>query len=141
MPYEGEDPPYVELDPELNQISGEVIGAAIEVRRELGPGFDEESYEAAMCIELRRRNIPFACQVWFDVVYKGEIIGRKRVDMIVRDRVVIELKAVEKLVPIHRAQITTYLKISGLKLGLLINFNSVTLKEGIKRVILSDPTS
>jgi GxxExxY protein len=138
MPYEGEDPPHIDIDPTLNQFSGEIIGAAIEVHRVLGPGLEEELYEAALCAERRRPNILFACQVWFDVLYKGEIIGRKRVDVIVADRIVVELKAVEKLAPIHSAQVTTYLRISDLKLGLVINFNVVLLKQGIKKVILSE---
>jgi GxxExxY protein len=138
MPYEGEDPPFVDIDPELNRLSGEIIGAAIEVHRCFGPGLEEELYEAALCAELRRRNMPFARQVWYDVIYKGEIIGRKRMDLIVAEKIVVELKSVDKLAAIHRAQLTTYLRISGLKLGLLINFNAVMLKEGIKRVVLSE---
>src|SRR5688572_240311 len=133
MPYEGEDPPYVEIDPELNRLSGEIIGAAIEVHRLLGPGLDEDLYEVALCMELRRRGLLVACQVWYDVIYKSEVIGRRRIDLIVADRIIVELKSVEKLGPIHRAQLTSYLKIAGLKLGLLINFNTVMLKEGVKR--------
>src|SRR5258706_8662936 len=135
MPYEGEEPPFVETDPELNELSGAIIGAAIEVHRQYGPGLEEELYEAALCAEMRLRNIPFACQVWLDVLYKGEVIGRRRVDLIVGDRIIVELKAVEQLAPIHRAQLLTYLKITGYKLGLLINFNTIILKDGIKRVI------
>src|SRR5215217_5897767 len=125
MPYEGEDPPYVEPDPELNVLTSAVIGAAIEVHRNFGPGLDEDLYEEALCEELRLRGVPFQCQVWFDVIYKGKIIGRKRVDLIVGERFVVELKAVEELAPIHKAQVLTYLKISGNKLGLLINFNTI----------------
>ena len=135
MPYEGEEPPFVETDPELNELSGAIIGAAIEVHRQYGPGLEEELYEAALCAEMRLRNIPFACQVWLDVLYKGEVIGQRRVDLIVGDRIIVELKAVEQLAPIHRAQLLTYLKITGYKLGLLINFNTIILKDGIKRVI------
>jgi GxxExxY protein len=132
MPYEGEELPYVEPDPELNRLSGATLGAAIELHRTFGPGLDECLYKAALCAELRRRSIPFDTEVWFDVIYKGEIIGRRRVDLIVGGRIVVELKAVEQLAPIHTQQVLTYLKITGLKLGLLINFNTI---DGIKRII------
>lgn len=135
MPYDDEEPPYVEPEPELNQLSGSILGAAIELHRHFGPGMEEALYKAALCSELRRRNIPFATEVWYDVIYKGEIIGRKRVDLVVGNRIIVELKSVEQLAPIHRQQVITYLKITGLKLGLLINFNTVILKDGIKRVI------
>ena len=135
MPYEDEEPPYVEPDPELNRLSSAVIGAAIEVYRTFGPGLEEEVYEKALCAELRLRNVPFACQTWYDVIYKGEVIGRRRIDLIIDNRIVIELKAVETLAPLHRAQLLTYLKITDVTLGLLINFNTIILKDGIKRVI------
>jgi GxxExxY protein len=107
----------------------------MEIHRHYGPGLEEEIYEAAMCAELRNRRINFSCQVWLDVVYKGEVIGRKRIDLIVEGKLIVELKAVEQLAPLHRAQLLTYLKIAGIKLGLLINFNTIILKDGIKRVI------
>jgi GxxExxY protein len=135
MPYEGEDPPYVEPDPELNALTSAVIGAAIEVHRTFGPGLEEEVYENALSEELRLRGVPFACQVWFDVIYKDKVIGRKRIDLIVGDRIVVELKAVEAIAPLHKAQVLTYLKITGHKLGLLINFNTIILKDGIKRIL------
>ena len=135
MPYDDEEPPYVEPDPELNRLSGAIIGAAIEVHRTLGPGLEEEVYQTALCVELRSRNIPFCCQTWYDVVYKGEVIGRRRIDLMVDNRIILELKSVEKLAPIHGAQLLTYLKITDMKLGLLINFNTIILKDGIKRVI------
>ena len=135
MPYEDEDPPYVEPDPELVALTGAVIGAAIEVHRRLGPGLDEALYEAALSIEFRLREIPFAREVIVDVHYKGEKIGVKRLDFIIAGKVVVELKAVEELSSLHKAQVLTYLKITGLKLGLLINFNTIILKHGIKRII------
>lgn len=135
MPYEDEDPPYAEPDPELNRISSAIIGAAIEVHRRLGPGLDESLYENAMSIELRLRNISFVKQIVVGVEYKGEMIGEKRLDLIIEGCIVVELKAVERLAPIHKAQLLTYLKITGKKLGLLINFNEFVLKDGIKRVI------
>jgi GxxExxY protein len=126
MPYEGEDPPYVEPDPEMNRLTGAVIGAAMEIHRHYGPGLEEEIYEAAMCAELRNRGIDFASQVWLDVIYKDEVIGRKRIDLIVEGKLIVELKAVEQLAPLHRAQLLTYLKIAGFRLGLLINFNTIS---------------
>lgn len=135
MPYEGEDPPFAEPDPELDALAHAVIGAAIEVHRRNGPGLDEALYEAAMAVELGLRNIPFQSQVWFDVGYKGHVIGKRRLDFIVGGRLVLELKAVGELTPLHKAQVKTYLKISGLTLGLLINFNVIFLKDGIHRII------
>ena len=135
MPYEGENPPYVEPDPELDALAHAVIGAALEVHRRRGPGLDEGLYESALAIEFRLRDIPFERQVAIDVLYKGEFIGQKRLDFMVGGRLVVELKAVEQLTPLHKAQVLTYLKISGMKLGLLINFNTIILKDGLKRVI------
>ena len=135
MPYEGEDPPWVEPDPELDAIAHAVIGAAIEVHRSLGPGLDECLYESALCVEFRLRGIEFARQVIVPVLYKGEVIGEKRIDLIVGRRLIVELKSVEALTPLHKAQLQTYLRIMNLKLGLLINFNSIILKDGLKRVI------
>lgn len=135
MPYEEEEPPYIEPDAELHALSGAVIGAAIEVHRRLGPGLDEALYAAGLAIEFRIREIAFAREVPVDVRYKGEVIGTKRLDFVVGGRLVVELKAVEELSKLHKAQVLTYLKITGYQLGLLINFNCVVLKEGIKRVI------
>jgi GxxExxY protein len=126
---------YEEPDLEMTVLSGAVIGAAIEVHRVLGPGLDEALYEAALAIELRRRNIAFTRQVVTPVDYKGERIGEKRLDFVIDGRLLLELKAVEELAAVHKAQVLTHLKITGLKLGLLINFNSAILKDGIKRII------
>jgi GxxExxY protein len=144
VPYEDEEPPYVERprlepDPALDDLTAAVIGAAIEVHRQLGPGLDEALYKAGMCVEMRLRNIPFACEVTVPVFYKGEQIGKKRIDLVVGERIVVELKAVECLTALHKAQLHTYLKIMNYRLGLLINFNCPVLKDGIKRVI--NPTA
>jgi GxxExxY protein len=137
MPYEEESLTWNELaDEELNRISGLVIGACIEVHRELGPGLDESLYEAALVEEFSRRQIAFVRQVPASVSYKGVTIGERRFDFVVFGKVIVELKAVETLTPLHKAQLKTYLKISKLRLGLLINFNNVVLKDGIKRIIL-----
>ena len=135
MPYEDEDPPYVEPDVELDELAHRVIGDAIEVHKKLGAGLDESLYERALCIELRQRDIPFVCQVIVEVQYKGEKIGERRIDVIVGGRLIVELKAVESLTPLHSAQLRTYLKITNCRLGLLINFNTIILKDGIKRII------
>ena len=117
------------------QLAREVIGAAIEVHRILGAGFLEEVYEQAMCIELARRGIPFSRQVPLAVEYKGCRVGEGRVDLLVGARLVIELKTADGLAPVHVAQLISYLKATGLTLGLLINFRVDVLKKGIKRVI------
>jgi GxxExxY protein len=124
-----------ESDMELNSLSEKVIGAAIEVHRQLGPGLDEGLYEAALGLELQLRNIRFDRQVVAVVMYKGQPIGQKRLDLVIEGKIVVELKAVEQMSDLFRWQTLTYLKITGLRLGLLINFNSKQLVDGIKRII------
>ncbi len=119
----------------LDALARDVIGAAIEVHRRLGPGFLESVYEEALCIELTLRGIPFARQVQIGVEYKGHQVGVARLDLLVRDCLVVELKAVEGIAPIHVAQVLSYLKATRLHLGLLISFNVTILQRGIKRVI------
>ena len=126
-----------EPDEILNQLSHNVIGAAIEVHRVLGPGFLESVYEEALAIELNLRDIPFVRQPPFAVAYKGFSVGEGRLDFLVGERLIIELKAVDKLLPIHSAQVLSYLKITGCQLGILMNFNDRTLIDGIKRFIQS----
>lgn len=135
MPYEDEEPPYVEPDPELEAFAREVLNAAFEVYKQTGPGLGESLYEEAMCHELSLRGIPFQRQVIYEVQYKGIVIGKKRVDLLVGSRLIVEIKAAQEILALHRSQLLTYLKIAGFRLGLLINFNSVLLREGIKRVI------
>ena len=119
-----------------NELSSRVIGAAIEVHRQLGPGLLESAYESCLCHELGIRSIPFERQVPLPVVYKGlEIDCAYRLDVLVGGLVVLELKAVDKLLPIFDAQLLTYLRLSHLWLGLLINFNVEMLKDGIKRLV------
>ncbi len=122
---------------EVNALSHEVIGAAIEVHRILGPGFLEAIYEEALCIELNARGIPFSRQVVFGVDYKGHRIGESRLDLLVGDRLIVELKAVEMLMPIHTAQALSYLQTTGRELAIIINFNVPVLKDGIRRVVHS----
>ena len=126
--------PMDEPEDVLNQLTGKVIGAAIEVHRELGPGFTKSVYEEALCREFELQGIPFERQPRFEVFYKGEKVGEGRVDMLVGGMVIVELKAMEALAPVHSAQVLSYLKMSGLTIGLLLNFNCAVLKNGIKRI-------
>jgi GxxExxY protein len=119
---------------EANRLSHTVIGAAIEVHRFLGPGFLEAIYEEALCMELEERGIPFARQVTVSVSYKGRVIGEGRLDLLVGKLLIVELKPVEALAPMHSAQLISYLKATGYELGLLINFNIPILRDGIKRI-------
>jgi GxxExxY protein len=120
----------------LNYVTERVIGCAIEVHRALGPGLLEHTYEEAMCLEMDRRRLHFARQSMFPVKYKGVEIGLQRIDLIVENAVVVELKSVERFDPVFMAQVLTYLRCTGLRLGLLINFNGRVLRTGIRRFIL-----
>jgi GxxExxY protein len=122
---------------ELNKITEQVIGAAIEVHRALGPGLLESAYEECLCHELRLRGVAFERQRPLPVEYKGTKLDcGYRLDLLVADVVVVEIKAVESIEPIHEAQLLTYLKLGGWTLGLLINFNVPVLKDGIRRRVL-----
>jgi len=119
-----------------NELSNKIVGAAIEVHRSLGPGLLESTYEGCLCHELSLNQIPFERQALLPVVYKGNRLDcGYRVDIIVDRKVILELKSVADIQPIHKAQLLTYLKLSGLKLGLLLNFNVVLMKDGIKRFV------
>ena len=120
---------------DINKLTGEVIGAAIEVHRVLGPGLLENVYEQCLCRELELRNIQIEKQKALPVNYNGiELDCGYRLDIVVPDKLIVELKACESLLPIHEAQLLTYLKITGIRIGLLINFNVPFLKDGIKRM-------
>jgi len=123
-----------------NPLSYKVIGAAIEVHRTLGgPGLLESIYESVLCHELSLQGLKIQCQVPVEVCYKGiKIRDPLFIDILVEDRIIVEAKAIEKDHPIHEVQLLTYLWMTGLRLGLLINFGSKQIKEGIKRVINSD---
>ena len=121
---------------ELNKVTENVIGCAIEVHRELGPGLLESICESALCIELDDRNIPYERQKSIPVNYKKHVLGEFRADLIVNESVVVELKSVERFDPVFEAQVLSYMKLGNFKLGLLLNFNSRLLKEGIRRFIL-----
>src|SRR5687768_14927927 len=103
--------------------------------RELGPGLLESMYESALCIELKTAGLAFARQVGVPVYYRGALISEHRPDLVVTERVIVEVKSVERLHPVHRAQMIAYLRIMHLKLGLLLNFNRAILKHGIRRVM------
>jgi len=127
-----------EPDDALNELSRRVIGAALEVHRALGPGFLESAYGSAFCIELQERRIPYVRQPVIELSYKGQAIGEGRMDLLVGGRLVVELKSVDSLLPLHTAQLLSYLRATGHVLGLLINFNTTRLEGGIRRVVLSD---
>ncbi len=119
-----------------NEISKIIIGAAIEVHKQLGPGLLESSYEACLAYELKQQGLNIQTQVALPIVYKEvKLNAGYRIDILVENKVIIEIKAVEALADIHTAQLLTYLKLKNIKLGLLINFNSVRVIDGVKRII------
>ena len=119
------------------QLSEAIIGACIEVHRELGPGLLESCYLTCLCHELTLRGLRFRSEVPLPVKYKGiELDCGYRIDLIVEDAIVVELKAVEKVLPVHEAQLLTYLKLTGLRVGLLINFNSPVIRNSIVRRVM-----
>jgi GxxExxY protein len=122
---------------ENDELSQQVIGLAIEVHRHLGPGLLESAYEECLCLELKEAGLPFCRQVSLPIIYKSvKLDCGYRLDLVVKDRLSLELKAVERLLPIHNAQLLTYMKLSGIRTGLLLNFNSAVLKDGLRRLIL-----
>lgn len=123
---------------EFADCSGEIIGAAMAVHRALGPGLLESTYEACLAHELAQQGLHFERQKELSVRYDGILLDcGYRIDLLIEDSIIVELKAVEKLLPIHEAQLMSYLKLSGFKIGLLINFNVEVLKTGIKRRVLN----
>ncbi len=124
----------MEPNPELNGWTNRIIGACIEVHRTLGPGFLEEVYERALAIEFELRGIPYKRQLPVTIFYKGQDVGDQRLDFLVADRIIVELKAVTEIAPIHKAIAISYLNATGHKLALLVNFNVRALKDGIRRI-------
>jgi GxxExxY protein len=119
-----------------NEISGQIVDSAIAVHRELGPGLLESTYQACLAYELRSRGLKVLHEIGLPVVYREvELDVGYRIDLLVEDIVIVEIKAIETLAPIHEAQLLSYLKLSGKKLGLLINFNVTHVKDGIKRLV------
>ena len=124
----------------LNHITDQVIGAAIEVHRALGPGLLESAYEACLAFELAQRGLKVELQKPLPVVYKEVHLDcGYRLDLLVENAVIVEIKAVESLAPIHQAQLLSYLRLSGCKVGLLINFNVRILKDGLRRLVNDFP--
>ncbi len=121
---------------DINSLTERIIGCAIEVHRELGPGLLESTYEEALCIELDIAGLRYGRQVAFPVLYKGKNLGEYRLDLIVEDTVIVEIKCVERHAPVFEAQVLTYLKATHKKVGLLINFNNRLLHDGVTRFII-----
>ncbi len=118
-------------------LTGLIIRAAIEVHKYLGPGLLESAYEECLCYELSELRVPIERQKLLPVCYKGmQLDSVYRIDLLVNDKVLVELKSVEKVLPVHEAQLLTYLRLTGIKTGLLLNFNVPLMKDGIKRFIL-----
>ncbi len=129
--------PKPSVQGERDSLTESVIGLAIEVHRALGPRLLESAYQECLCYELRAKGIAFGRQVALPVVYKSvKLDCGYRMDLVVDERLVVELKTVEKILPIHEAQLLTYLRLSGIRTGLLLNFNTAVLKNGIKRMVL-----
>ncbi len=121
-----------------NDISSLVVDAAFSVHQQLGPGLLESAYEECLCILLAKRGTPFRRQVTMPIMFEGQLVELGyRIDILINECLVLELKSVEKMLPIHEAQILTYMKLSNIPAGLLINFNSRMFKDGIKRFVLS----
>ena len=119
------------------RLSGQIIGMAIDVHRQLGPGLLESAYESCLCFDLAEAGIAYTRQVPLPLRYKGIRLNcGYRMDVVVDDKIVLEIKAVQQVMPIHKAQLLTYLRLSGHRVGLLINFNAVVLKDGLHRLML-----
>lgn len=122
---------------ERDPLTEKIIGAAIEVHRNLGPGLLESVYETCLAYELRQMGLVVECQVALPVLYKDvKLEAGFRIDLLVEGRVLVELKAVEKIIPLHERQVLTYMRLSGMKTGLLLNFNVFLMKDGIQRMVI-----
>jgi GxxExxY protein len=128
---------HQEIPQELDVLASSVVDAAFRIHTLLGPGLLESAYQGCLEIELEKRGVAFVSQCFLPIRYEGVVIeDAYRIDLLVGDRLVVELKSVEQLLPIHSAQLLTYLRLSGSRLGLLINFNAPRIKDGIKRIAL-----
>jgi len=129
--------PFDPIPERTEQLATGVMDAAFCVHRALGPGLLESVYEVCMCHELAKRHIPFQSQISLPIMYEDvRLDAGLRLDLLIDNQLIVELKAVERLIPLYEAQLLTYLKLTGHRLGLLINFNTTLLKDGIKRVVL-----
>ena len=131
-----EPPRHRDLEPSVNELTATIIGAAIEVHRALGPGLVEPIYDAALCLELDDRAVRYVRQYRVTAQYKGRAVGSFFVDLIVDDRVVVEIKSVASVTPIFEAQLMNYMRLTNNRVGLLINFNSINLRHGLRRLVL-----
>ena len=128
-----------DMPQELDELSGKVVDSVFAVHKELGPGFLEKIYEDALCYELEQRGISFIRQKSIPVFYKNQKMPTEyKLDLIVEDQIILELKTVDKILPVHEAQILSYMKQCGTSLGFVVNFNESLIKNGIKRVVLSN---
>ncbi len=129
---------FEEIDPETDKVAKEVVDAAFQVHKNLGPGLLENAYETCLLYEIIQKGLKVERQVEVPLVYKGvQMNAGFRLDLLVENKIIVEIKAIEHLLPVHRAQVLTYLKLAKLKLGFLINFNEETLKQGLERIALS----
>jgi len=124
------------LSDDLEALVHDTIGCCIEVHRELGPGLLETIYARAICLELTAAGIAFESEKTFPVIYRGELLCEQRLDFVVAGHIVLEIKSVEQLAPLHHAQLLNYLRVSHLRVGLLMNFNVAVLQDGLKRKVL-----
>jgi len=120
---------------ELNAVSEKIIGCAVAVHKELGPGLLESVYEAALAVELELAGLPFERQKSLPVIYRGQAVGEFKTDFVIGSAIVVELKSVERMDPVFEAQLLSYLKLGKFPLGLLINFNSRLLTQGVRRLV------
>ena len=128
---------FENIDAQLDQIASQVVDAAYKIHKVFGPGLLENAYELCLVRELKKRGLKVESQIPVPLVFDGEVLDTAfRIDLLVQEQLIVELKAVEKIIPLHEAQILTYLKITNRRLGLLINFNVPLIKDGIKRIIL-----
>lgn len=135
----GELRKYTSAFPDLDKLTGEIVDSVFQVHSTLGAGYFERIYEEALCEEFISRGIAFEKQKEIAVYYKGKVLASNyRLDLVVEDSVVIELKAVDRLLPIHEAQVISYLKMTQLSVGFLVNFNVPLIKDGMKRLMLSE---
>jgi GxxExxY protein len=144
MPFDDEIPPhgnYASLPAHFHELTRLVIGAAIAVHRELGPGLPEKIYQRALAMELKARQIPFEREKPIKIFYRNEFIGSGKVDFVIDGCLVLEIKAVEALLPTHRLQARTYMRLLKQPLALVINFNVALLKQGIQRVIETESST
>ena len=126
---------------DLNQLSSEIIGAAIQVHQTLGPGLLESVYQKCMIIELQRMNLSVESEIPLTITYRDQVVTKDdfRLDLVVEDTIIVELKSVEEIKPVHQKQLLTYLRLTNKPLGLLLNFNVPLLKDGITRIITKNP--